>query len=48
MLFGVSLRIGEVLMDHFGAWRWAGAVGFVLFVAAAGRFTAVSLQSRRQ
>ncbi len=30
LLFGVSLRIGEVLMDHFGAWRWAGAAGFAV------------------
>jgi membrane protein DedA with SNARE-associated domain len=47
LLFGVSLRIGEVLMDHFGAWRWAGAAGFVLFVIVAGRLTAGSLHSRR-
>jgi membrane protein DedA with SNARE-associated domain len=48
MLFGVSLRIGEVLMDHFGAWRWAGAAGFVLCVVVAGRLTASGLQSKRQ
>jgi membrane protein DedA with SNARE-associated domain len=48
LLFGASLRIGEVLMAHFGAWRWAGAAGFVLFVVIAGRLTALSLQSRRQ
>lgn len=47
LLFGVSLRIGQVLMEHFGAWRWAGAVGFVVFVVVAGRLTALSLQSRR-
>ena len=47
LLFGVSLRIGEVLMDHFGAWRWAGAAGFVLFVVVAGRLTASGLQSKR-
>ncbi len=47
LLFGVSLRIGQVLMDHFGAWRWAGAAGFVVFVMIAGRLTAASLQSRR-
>jgi membrane protein DedA with SNARE-associated domain len=47
LLFGLSLRIGEVLMDHFGAWRWAGAAGFVLFVVAAGRLTASGLQSKR-
>ena len=48
LLFGASLRIGEVLMAHFGAWRWAGAAGFVVFVVIAGRLTALSLQSRRQ
>ncbi len=48
MLFALSLRVGEVLMDHFGAWRWAGAAGFVLFVMIAGKLTAFSLQSRRQ
>jgi membrane protein DedA with SNARE-associated domain len=47
MLFGVSLRIGEVLLEHFGAWRWAGAAGFVLFMVIAGRLTAAGLQSRR-
>ena len=47
LLFGVSLRIGEVLMDHFGAWRWAGAAGFALFIVVAGRLTASGLQSKR-
>jgi membrane protein DedA with SNARE-associated domain len=47
LLFGVSLHIGEVLMDHFGAWRWAGAAGFALFVVVAGRLTASGLQSKR-
>lgn len=48
LLFGVSLRVGEVLMDHFGAWRWAGAAVFIVFVVIAGRLTAGSLQSKRQ
>lgn len=47
LLFGVSLRVGDVLLDHLGAWRWAGAAGFVVFVVIAGRLTAASLQSRR-
>ena len=47
LLFGVSLRIGQVLIDHFGAWRWAGAAGFVVFVIVAGRLTATSLVARR-
>lgn len=47
LLFAVSLRMGEVLMEHFGAWRWAGAAGFALFIVLAGRLTALGLQSRR-
>ena len=37
LLFGVSLKVGQFLMDHFGAWRWAGAAGFVVFIIVAGR-----------
>jgi membrane protein DedA with SNARE-associated domain len=48
LLFGVSLRVGQMLIDHFGAWRWAGAAGVVVFVVIAGRLTAGSLQSKRQ
>lgn len=48
LLFGISLRVGQVLIDHFGAWRWAGAAGFALFVIIAGRLTAGRLQSKRQ
>ncbi len=40
LLFLLSLRIGRLLMDHFGAWRWAGAVGFALAVVAFGRIIA--------
>jgi membrane protein DedA with SNARE-associated domain len=47
LLFGVSLRVGQVLMDHLGAWRWLGAAGFVVFVILAGRLTATTLQSKR-
>jgi membrane protein DedA with SNARE-associated domain len=36
LLFGVSLRIGRFLMDHFGAWRWAGAIGFAVAVVGLG------------
>ncbi len=39
-LFGVSLRVGQVLMDHLGAWRWAGAVGFAVVVVGMGRIVA--------
>ncbi len=37
LLFEVSLRVGAVLLAHLGAWRWAGAVGFVVVVMLAGR-----------
>jgi len=37
LLFGVSLRVGQVLMDHLGIWRWAGAAGFGLTVVVAAR-----------
>ncbi len=48
LLFGVSLKMGQVLMEHFGAWRWAGAAGFVVFVIVAGRLAAAGLQSARR
>jgi hypothetical protein len=32
------------LMDHLGAWRWAGAAGFVVFIILAGRAAASGLQ----
>ena len=31
-LFTVSLHVGRFLIDHLGAWRWAGAVGFIIAV----------------
>jgi hypothetical protein len=36
-LFALSMRVGDVLMAHFGAWRWAGAAGMVVFLLVAGR-----------
>lgn len=36
-LFALSFRIGGILMAHFGAWRWAGAAGLVVFMLLAGR-----------
>jgi membrane protein DedA with SNARE-associated domain len=48
MLFGVSLRVGNLLMEHFGAWRWLGAAGFVLFVIIAGRLAVAGMQSERR
>lgn len=45
LLFGVSLRIGQLLMNHLGAWRWAGTAGFVVLIILAGRVAAHRLQS---
>jgi len=46
LLFGISLRVGKLLMDHLGAWRWAGAIGFVLAVVLAGRLGARAVAER--
>ena len=40
MLFLVSLRVGHLLMAHFGAWRWAGAIGFAVVIVVTGRVVA--------
>jgi membrane protein DedA with SNARE-associated domain len=40
ILFVVSLRVGQVLIDHLGAWRWAGAAGFAVALVVAGRYAA--------
>jgi membrane protein DedA with SNARE-associated domain len=48
LLFAVSLKLGQFLMDHLGAWRWAGAAGFVLFIIVAGRTVAAGLQDARR
>ena len=40
LLFVVSLRVGHLLMEHFGAWRWAGAIGFAFVIVAIGRVIA--------
>jgi membrane protein DedA with SNARE-associated domain len=48
LLFTVSLRVGHFLMDHLGAWRWAGAAIFVAFVIIAGRAAAAGVQAARR
>jgi membrane protein DedA with SNARE-associated domain len=48
LLFALSLRVGEVLMDHLGAWRWAGAAGFVVFIMIATRAAAHAVQEVRR
>lgn len=40
LLFLTSMKMGQFLMDHLGAWRWAGAAGFVVFIILAGRAAA--------
>lgn len=40
LLFGVSLQIGQVLIDHLGAWRWAGAAGFIVALLLTMRLAA--------
>jgi membrane protein DedA with SNARE-associated domain len=37
-LFALSLKVGDFLMAHFGAWRWAGIVGLIVTMMVAGRF----------
>ena len=37
LLFVVSLRVGRLLMEHFGAWRWTGALGFAVVIIVIGR-----------
>ena len=48
LLFATSLRVGHFLMDHMGAWRWAGAAGFVVFIILAGRAAAAGVQAARR
>ncbi len=48
LLFAVSLKLGQFLMDHLGAWRWAGAGGFVVFLAVASRAAALATQGARR
>jgi membrane protein DedA with SNARE-associated domain len=47
LLFGVSLKVGALLMQYLGAWRWAGAIGFAGVVILLGR-TAARLQAARR
>ncbi len=47
LLFGVSMKVGAVLMQYLGAWRWAGAIGFVLVLILIGRAAARLTEARR-
>ena len=44
LLFGVSLRIGRLMAEHLGEWRWVGMAGFALTIILVGRLAA-KLQS---
>jgi membrane protein DedA with SNARE-associated domain len=37
-LFLVSMKVGDFILAHFGVWRWAGVLGMIVFMVAAGRF----------
>jgi membrane protein DedA with SNARE-associated domain len=47
LLFGISLRVGALLLEHLGAWRWAGALGFAAVVVLIGRGAARLQEARR-
>jgi membrane protein DedA with SNARE-associated domain len=47
LLFGISLKVGALLMQYLGAWRWAGGIGFAAVIILAGR-TAARLQEARR
>ena len=40
VLFGLSVRVGAVLMAHLGAWRWVGVAVFLVAIVLAGRMAA--------
>ena len=37
LLFVLSRHVGSLLIAHIGAWRWAGAIVFALFIVLLGR-----------
>lgn len=48
LLFGVSMRVGRLIMEHLGAWRWVGVAGFVLTLLLAARLAARAQLSRAE
>ncbi len=48
LLFMLSLRVGRLLTEYLGAWRWVGAVGFAVVVVIAGRLVARSHEPNRE
>lgn len=47
LLFGISLKVGAILMQYLGAWRWAGGIGFALAIILIGRAAARMQEARR-
>jgi membrane protein DedA with SNARE-associated domain len=47
LLFGLSLRVGALMIEHLGHWRWAGAVGFAVAIVLLGRTAARVQEARR-
>ena len=39
-LFAVSLRVGKLVLDNLGQWRWLGFAAFVVAIVLAGRLAA--------
>jgi membrane protein DedA with SNARE-associated domain len=39
-LFFVSLRLGVLMMQYLGVWRWAGLVVFLAIIIGVGRYAA--------
>lgn len=39
-LFGISLKLGQILLAWLGVWRWAGGIGFAIAVVLIGRTVA--------
>jgi membrane protein DedA with SNARE-associated domain len=40
LLFAVSMRVGRLLVDHLGEWRWVGFGAFLVAILLAGRLAA--------
>jgi membrane protein DedA with SNARE-associated domain len=47
LLFGISLKVGALLMEYLGAWRWVGAIGFAVVLILIGRAAARLQEARR-
>jgi membrane protein DedA with SNARE-associated domain len=46
LLFGISYKMGDLLMPYLGEWRWAGLAGFAVVLILIGR-TAAKWQTAR-